>query len=171
MSFLLAVIILGLTITFYYLLYPYLSLFLRLISYCVFLFEFVTQTYCTFINPGIPSRNNFISERIIHLIGQGLQVDPNYLNKYRICKKCNIIVPADQPITHCDICNICVESMIFFNNFNHKYLDMDHHCMWIGKCIGKNNLWTFYLFLCALTLLFLFYFICVGYVIYVRIYK
>lgn len=116
MSIILALIIIALDITFFYFLFPYLSSFLRLVSYCVFLFQFITHIYCSLINPGIPSRNNFISERIIHLISQGLQVDPNYLNKYRICKKCNIIISADQPITHCDICKICVESKLALYN-------------------------------------------------------
>ena len=32
---------------------------------------------------------------------------------------------------HCRFCNVCIEGF-------------DHHCVWVGKCIGKNNLKTFY---------------------------
>ena len=112
MSLILYLLFFILSILFIYLIYPDLSPFMRLIALFVFLFQFITQSFCTLNNPGIPHRNNFISERIIHLISQGLQDNPNYLNNYRICKKCNIIIPTDTPITHCDICNICCESKL-----------------------------------------------------------
>lgn len=38
---------------------------------------------------------------------------------------------------HCIDCNVCVE-------------ELDHHCPWTGKCIGKNNLQYFYTFLGAI---------------------
>lgn len=132
MSLFLSIAIFSLSTIFIYFLFENLSIFLRLIAYSIFLFEFISQAYCTLINPGIPHRNNYISERIIHLISQGLQADPNYLNKYRICKKCNIIVPAEQPITHCDICNICCESIYYnYKPFRHgSSLRLDWKMHW-----------------------------------------
>ncbi len=26
-------------------------------------------------------------------------------------------------------------------------IGLDHHCPWVGKCIGKENIWAFYGFL------------------------
>ena len=46
--------------------------------------------------------------------------------------------------SHCDLCDICIE----------KY---DHHCVWTGHCIGKNNKITFYIFVPSIFIL-LFYF-------------
>ena len=49
-----------------------------------------------------------------------------------LCPFCEIIrIPKSR---HCNICNKCV-------------LRFDHHCPWIGKCVGKNNLCAFYTFL------------------------
>ena len=40
-------------------------------------------------------------------------------------------------ITHCHDCDVCI-------------IDLDHHCPWIGKCVGKKNLCAFYYFLFSL---------------------
>jgi hypothetical protein len=37
-------------------------------------------------------------------------------------------------IFHCPDCNVCIEGY-------------DHHCPWIGKCVGSNNSCSFYFFL------------------------
>ncbi len=44
--------------------------------------------------------------------------------KVKFCRTC-LIVRAPG-ISHCKICNSCIE----------RY---DHHCPWVGNCIGKNN--------------------------------
>ena len=38
---------------------------------------------------------------------------------------------------HCEECHICIEGR-------------DHHCAWCGKCIGKRNLISFYIWLFSL---------------------
>ena len=80
------------------------------------------------INPGIPERK-YYSEYI---------KNKNIINDdWRCCQKCNILVPKEYNITHCYDCDICVR-------------EQDHHCPWTGKCIAKNNLKVFYIFLYSL---------------------
>ena len=54
--------------------------------------------------------------------------------KLRRCGYCNIIQPLRAK--HCEDCNQCV----------HRY---DHHCPWLGNCVGERNhrfFWAFLLF-------------------------
>ena len=55
----------------------------------------------------------------------------------RMCTWCHIERPARAQ--HCYACNVCV-------------LELDHHCPWTGKCIGKGNMFVFNLFLAFLPL-------------------
>lgn len=52
-----------------------------------------------------------------------------------LCTHCNVLRPPGA--IHCHDCKVCV-------------LELDHHCPWTGKCIGKRNLKFFYAFLCSL---------------------
>lgn len=60
-----------------------------------------------------------------------------YFQKYKICTTCNIIRPLRT--SHCGSCDNCV-------------LKLDHHCPWIGTCVGKRNYHYFFLFLIFLNL-------------------
>ena len=60
-----------------------------------------------------------------------------YFRKYKICNTCNVIRPLRS--SHCGNCNNCV-------------MKFDHHCPWIGTCVGKRNYHYFFLFLCFLNL-------------------
>ena len=66
-------------------------------------------------------------------------LDPS---KQYSCRLCG--VEKGFPARHCRDCQVCIEGF-------------DHHCMWLGKCVGKNNLWVFYFITAAipLTLVFL----------------
>ena len=61
------------------------------------------------------------------------------INNY--CPKCNIDFNGCY-IKHCYICDQCIE-------------DFDHHCIWIGKCIGKNNKNLFLLLLILILMNFI----------------
>ena len=46
------------------------------------------------------------------------------LSEYRWCDFCNVYQPPDG--AHCPDCNVCIAGY-------------DHHCVWMGCCIGKGN--------------------------------
>ena len=52
--------------------------------------------------------------------------------RVKLCNTCYIF--RGPGVSHCKKCNNCVE------NF-------DHHCPWLGNCIGKNNYTMFIIFL------------------------
>ena len=93
--------------------------------------------YIFLINPGIPSHENF-SKKVIKTIKKE---DRKY---FEVCEICNIIVGYNDEIRHCNECNICMKKM-------------DHHCVWTGKCIAKNNYFAFHLFTFSLLLYYVWY--------------
>ena len=58
-----------------------------------------------------------------------------------ICSRCLIV--QDKTIEHCEDCNLCMKNL-------------DHHCIFTGKCIAQNNLICFYLFLSSIFGFFIF---------------
>uniref|UniRef100_A0A6V1ME69 Palmitoyltransferase n=1 Tax=Heterosigma akashiwo TaxID=2829 RepID=A0A6V1ME69_HETAK len=64
----------------------------------------------------------------------------------RFCDKCSIYQP--EGAVHCNDCGVCIEGH-------------DHHCPWMGKCLGRGNICYFWLFNASwfFYLLFLFYII------------
>ena len=74
-------------------------------------------------NPGKMTNHEF--ENILDLVEKG-----NNAEEY--CPLC--LVKTKFRSRHCLICQICVD-------------EFDHHCFWVGNCIGKDNYTLFFIFL------------------------
>ena len=98
---------------------------------------------CAFTDPGIMPINNLNAN---HLKNANCCSNNRiyYINgirhRIRFCYTCKIIRPLG--VSHCKTCNICVEKF-------------DHHCPWVGNCIGKNNYRYFFVFLILLNAFFI----------------
>jgi len=60
------------------------------------------------------------------------------LTKIKYCCTCDIYRPPRA--VHCGICNCCIERL-------------DHHCPWLGTCVGKRNYKYFIVFITLLAVL------------------
>ena len=89
------------------------------ISFLVFLLF----TYLSFSDPGILVNKDY--KDLLDIVEKGEEVE-NY------CPFC--LVKKNYKTKHCLICQKCVN-------------EFDHHCFWVGNCIGKNNYTLFFIFL------------------------
>ena len=110
---------------------------------------FIFCLICCFTDPGVLPPNNLTqiidTKEIIFIEKNKLCFIRGYKFKIKFCPTCLLFRPPG--ISHCKKCNCCVEKF-------------DHHCPWIGNCIGKNNYKHFLTFLVFFN--FLLFFNCFG---------
>ena len=95
----------------------------------IFLISFqLSYTYTFVINPGYPHNDN-----------DRKNGEPR--EDFRFCSDCKFYVSVHKKVNHCYDCGICVEGY-------------DHHCPWTSKCIGRKNLYSFYMFMTSIMLIF-----------------
>ena len=99
---------------------------LFVLNYFVFIISYL---YTVFVNPGIPKKQYYTEYFRDKKMGDA--------KNWTKCSQCNILIPKTFKVIHCEICQICV-------------IEQDHHCPWTGKCIGKYNLLSFYIFVHSL---------------------
>ena len=113
------------------------------LNYFVFIISYI---YTVLRNPGIPTKRHYVG----YYRGKKLSDK----DKWEKCSKCNILIPKDYKVIHCNICEVCVK-------------EQDHHCPWTGKCIGKYNLTSFYIFVNSLLVYIIMIFVTLyGYMFY-----
>ena len=133
--------------SFYILLFTILNqiiIYLKYLLILLYLICFICHNIIVFINPGIPSIDNY--SRIVAKSENFMKLSNTEKENCYQCDICNIICMNPMSIEHCDDCNICIN----------RY---DHHCSWTGKCISSKNLWAFFLFGFGSMIYLLLYFI------------
>lgn len=90
----------------------------------------VTFLNCALSNPGVLRPKARSAEEPPEDVQSVLTTPSRTLG--RRCSHCNVTKP--EGCEHCSTCQVCVQGF-------------DHHCPWMGKCIGKDNVFAFYTFI------------------------
>ncbi|GBE59449.1 DHHC zinc finger domain-containing protein [Babesia ovata] len=118
----------------------------NLVLYVLLVVEFFVMTLS---NPGVLKKKHFPAQAYNHLTGAYRQVAPQRFLEIQIngqvistkyCVTCHIYRPPRT--VHCSSCGGCV-------------LRYDHHCPYVGNCIGFNNYRRFYCFVVTCCLYYL----------------
>lgn len=118
----------SITLLFYIGLRKFLNIFIIIIGIFVYLFFFITYSLTCLMDPGIITPDYYL---------ENYEANKINIQNYKICNKCNAIMDLDKGVEHCYDCDICI-------------IGNDHHCPWSSKCIGKNNISMFRLFICSI---------------------
>ena len=119
---------------FFYKSWSYLNVVIRDIGVFLALVEYCSFLATALMNPGLVGKNYWL---------ENFDAKRTPVQYYQICRRCRIVVDLNKKVEHCESCDVCVEGN-------------DHHCPWTSKCIGKNNLKCFYMFVVML-------FVCIFY--------
>ena len=108
----------------FFLVLPYLDNIIFSIAYITaFFLVFLLYTILSCSNPGKMINNEY--NDLLDIVERGNEVDD-------FCPHC--LVKTKFRSKHCLICQQCVD-------------EFDHHCFWVGNCIGKKNYTLFFIFL------------------------
>ncbi|XP_037393130.1 palmitoyltransferase ZDHHC18a isoform X1 [Pygocentrus nattereri] len=137
----------------------HLTVCIPVIAGVLFLFVVINLLQTSFTDPGILPRalpeEAADIERQIDNSGSGTYRPPprtkeilinGQVVKLKYCFTCKMFRPPRT--SHCSLCDNCVERF-------------DHHCPWVGNCVGKRNYRFFYTFIVSLSFLTSFIFGCV----------
>ena len=69
-------------------------------------------------------------------------------DNYIYCDRCKIYYNPNDKVQHCSLCKVCIKNL-------------DHHCVWVGKCVGKNNIKSFVGMIIAVALFYIYMIACV----------
>ncbi|XP_016143529.1 palmitoyltransferase ZDHHC18a [Sinocyclocheilus grahami] len=136
-----------------------LTFFIPVIGGVLFVFVVITLFQTSFIDPGIlpralPDEAADIEKQIDNSGSSTYRPPPrtkeilinDQVVKLKYCFTCKMFRPPRT--SHCSLCDNCVERF-------------DHHCPWVGNCVGKRNYRFFYAFIVSLSFLTSFIFGCV----------
>lgn len=90
-----------------------------------------TLCFTSFTEPGIIPKRVITNDKAIEVYLERYHVSLNY------CTTCKILKPLRT--RHCRYCNNCIQLY-------------DHHCVWIGTCIGVRNYRFFLMFITSILL-------------------
>ena len=108
--------------------YRYIPLYLFILGISIYLIFIFVYTKLFIANPGFAENIKEKKEDEIYLY----------------CSSCDIYVTKKSKTVHCSKCGMCIE-------------EFNHHCDWIGKCIGKNNLYEFYFMIIWIFVIIMYY--------------
>jgi hypothetical protein len=69
-------------------------------------------------------------------------------DNYLYCDRCKIYYNPKDKVQHCSSCKVCIKKL-------------DHHCVWVGKCVGKNNIRSFFGMVIAVAFFYIYIIACV----------
>ncbi|XP_052475344.1 palmitoyltransferase ZDHHC18-A isoform X1 [Carassius gibelio] len=137
----------------------HLTVFIPVIGGVLFLFVVITLLQTSLTDPGIlpralPDEAADIEKQIDNSRSSTYRPPPrtkeilinDQVVKLKYCFTCKMFRPPRT--SHCSLCDNCVERF-------------DHHCPWVGNCVGKRNYRFFYAFIVSLSFLTSFIFGCV----------